>query len=282
MAMIFDYLKRSDMLVTLDIETVDVRSLGGKARKDKSFPAPIDCKIVALSMSAATVRHISGDPALELIKLGTIDGDETTVLQTFVSFINKHKPLIVGFYSSKFDLEVIKLRCLVHGIAFPVWFQEGSKWDSYRSRYSVNWSLDILDFLTSFGASKMFKLDTVARAVGLPGKFGIDGSAVAGLFEAGQIAEIKAYCETDVLTTYGLLLRVLHLTGDLSTAGFQNSARMWLDHLGTLERDRPEIAKYKKQIDLERYINVQASIEEQVCAVGCERTTPQQLQSTMQ
>ena len=43
------------------------------------------------------------------------------------------------------------------------------------------------------------KLDEVSKLFGFPGKFGIDGSQIAALYEAGEIKRIRDYCETDVL-----------------------------------------------------------------------------------
>ena len=264
MAVIFDCFKRTNMLAVIDTETNDVRKSENNGKEPKGFPHPLDCEIVALSMSVAIQDTTLGERALKIISLGTARGTEAEVLQTFVSFLAKNKPLIVGFNSNKFDLEVIKYRCMVNGIAFPVWYQEGSKWESYRARYSIDWHLDLMEFLSTFGASKMFKLDHVARRLGLPGKFGISGKDVGPLYEAGEIETIRDYCETDVAMTYAVLLRTLHLTGDLSTSGFKISARMFLDYLGTLSENKPHISEFVGLIDIDTFLDVKPSIEEQI------------------
>jgi predicted PolB exonuclease-like 3'-5' exonuclease len=45
-------------------------------------------------------------------------------------------------------------------------------------------------------------LDALAKLCGFPGKLGMDGSKVWEAFQQGRLAEIRAYCETDVVNTY--------------------------------------------------------------------------------
>jgi predicted PolB exonuclease-like 3'-5' exonuclease len=51
------------------------------------------------------------------------------------------------------------------------------------------------------------KLDEICKIIGLPGKpSGIDGSEVEEMIQAGRLAEVAQYCESDVLNTYRLWL----------------------------------------------------------------------------
>ena len=84
----------------------------------------------------------------------------------------------------------------------------------YRYRYSEAGHLDLADMLTDYGASRSTGgLDAMARLIGLPGKVGVDGSQVEGLYNAGQLELIKNYCLSDVAQTAFLFLRfrLLHL-----------------------------------------------------------------------
>jgi predicted PolB exonuclease-like 3'-5' exonuclease len=54
--------------------------------------------------------------------------------------------------------------------------------------------------------------------MGLPGKLGMDGSAVWGAWLEGRIDEIRDYCETDVVNTYLVFLRFQMMRGLLSAA----------------------------------------------------------------
>jgi predicted PolB exonuclease-like 3'-5' exonuclease len=42
----------------------------------------------------------------------------------------------------------------------------------------------------------------VAQLLGLPGKLGMSGDRVWSSYQRGELAAIRAYCETDVLNTY--------------------------------------------------------------------------------
>jgi len=78
------------------------------------------------------------------------------------------------------------------------------------------------------------KLDQIARLIGLPGKVGIDGSQVEGLFLDGRLDLIESYCLADVAQTALLLLRFRLLQGKLAPADYR--ART-LELLAALERD---------------------------------------------
>ena len=54
--------------------------------------------------------------------------------------------------------------------------------------------------------------------MGLPGKLGMDGSAVWGAWLDGRIDEIRDYCETDVVNTWLVFLRFQLMRGLLSPA----------------------------------------------------------------
>jgi predicted PolB exonuclease-like 3'-5' exonuclease len=61
-------------------------------------------------------------------------------------------------------------------------------------------------------------LDQLARLMGLPGKLGMDGSAVWGAWLDGRINEIRDYCETDVVNTWLVFLRFQLMRGLLTAA----------------------------------------------------------------
>jgi predicted PolB exonuclease-like 3'-5' exonuclease len=58
-------------------------------------------------------------------------------------------------------------------------------------------------------------LSNMAALLGLPGKLGFSGDKVADAFLAGQILDIRRYCETDVLNTYLVYLRFEMMRGTL-------------------------------------------------------------------
>ena len=90
----------------------------------------------------------------------------------------------------RFDLPVIALRSLCHGVPLGWYYRERN----VRYRYSEEGHLDLCDWLADHGATRSGSLDAVARLIGLPGKVGVDGSQVEGLYRAGQLAAIQRYC----------------------------------------------------------------------------------------
>ena len=79
----------------------------------------------------------------------------------------------------------------------------------------------------------MTSLDGAARVIGLPGKDGVDGSQVEGLFHAGQIEALRRYCLSDVAQTAFLFLRYRLVAGDLDRDGYRRAASGLLAALET-------------------------------------------------
>jgi predicted PolB exonuclease-like 3'-5' exonuclease len=91
------------------------------------------------------------------------------------------------------------------------------KWNNYISRYHSR-HLDLMDLLAMYQPRGSAPLDQLARLMGLPGKLGMDGSAVWGAWLDGRIAEIRDYCETDVVNTFLVFLRFQLMRGLLTAS----------------------------------------------------------------
>jgi predicted PolB exonuclease-like 3'-5' exonuclease len=183
------------------------------------FPRPSFHKIVAVGCLLADVELTDGQESYHLRRLGCIGeegDDERTLLERWLEFGAREPLRLVSFNGRGFDVPVIKLRALHHGLPAGWLFQRGDKWSNYTSRYDQIWHVDMADTLTDFGAARSLpKLDEVCTLANLPGKLDLDGSRVCDLFAAGQVNEIRDYCETDVLNTYLLYLKYQVLTGML-------------------------------------------------------------------
>jgi predicted PolB exonuclease-like 3'-5' exonuclease len=138
--------------------------------------------------------------------------DERALLVDFANFGGREKPIIITWNGRGFDLPVITLRCYKYGIPLEWYDQE------YRYRYSDKKNIDLFDLMTDFGAvsKKGFRLDKIAKLIGLPGKYGVDGSQVKGLFEEGRFVEIEEYCVTDMLQTAFIFIRFQLWRGRIS------------------------------------------------------------------
>jgi Predicted 3''-5'' exonuclease related to the exonuclease domain of PolB. len=130
--------------------------------------------------------------------------------------------VLVSWNGGGFDLPVLHYRGLIHGVAGGRYWDTGhfdreAKWDNYIGRYQMRHT-DLMDLLALYQSRNTVRLDELARLCGLPGKLGMDGGQVAAAVRAGRLAEVRAYCETDVLNTWLLYLRFQRQRGLLDAA----------------------------------------------------------------
>jgi predicted PolB exonuclease-like 3'-5' exonuclease len=157
---------------------------------------------------------------------GSADQAERALLQDFGALVGRARPTLVTYNGRSFDLPVIALRSLCHGV--PLWYYRER---DVRSRYSEDGHLDLCDWLADHGATRSSSLDALAHLIGLPGKVGVDGSQVEGLYHAGQLADIQRYCLADVAQTALLFLRFRLLQGALDTARYREITGALLEAL---------------------------------------------------
>jgi hypothetical protein len=122
-------------------------------------------------------------------------------------------------------------------VALPWYYQERG----VRHRYSEDGHIDLCDWLADHGATRSGSLDAVARLIGLPGKVGVDGPQVEGLYRAGQLDAIQRYCLGDVAQTALLFLRFRLLQGVLPPTAYQDAATALLAAFRADDRVRPAL-----------------------------------------
>jgi len=155
----------------------------------------------------------SGDQ-LQVWSLGAVDSPEDDLIRRFFSGIDKLRPTLVSWNGSGFDLPVLHYRMLRYGISSPTYWDSGDRdrdfrWNNYLNRYHAR-HLDLMDVLSAYQGRGRASLEHVALLIGLPGKLGMGGDKVFEYWREGRIAEIRSYCETDVLNTYLIWLRFRH------------------------------------------------------------------------
>lgn len=155
------------------------------------------------------------------------DHRERVLLEDFSRFVGRARPVLVTYNGRSFDLPVIVMRSLCHAIALPWYYRDRD----VRYRYSAEGHLDLCDWLAEHGAARAGKLDAIARLIGLPGKLGVDGSQVEGLYRAGQLASIQSYCLADVAQTALLFLRFHLLQGQIAPETYRARTTALLDAL---------------------------------------------------
>lgn len=129
------------------------------------------------------------------------------------------RPTLVTYNGRTFDVPLLELAAFRFGLAMPKWFESagGRAYQQPRNRYNATAHLDLMDFLTNFGASRFSGgLNLAAHLLGKPGKMEVEGQMVQDLYDAGRVAEINDYCRCDVLDTYFVFLRTRVVAGQLS------------------------------------------------------------------
>ncbi len=213
------------------------------------FLHPVFHRVVAISY--AWLRHEraeegGGELVLDTIRsAGRPDDDEKALLAGFFGMIEKRRPRLVTFNGRGFDLPVLKLRAMAHGLSCPAWFSAGDKpWQGYTKRYDLDFHLDLMEALTDFGAIGRMRLHEVAAVFGVPGKLGTSGEDVEALVAAGRIEEVRAYCETDVCTTLLVFLRWARFTGELGEGAWARALEGLRNHLEAEREARPHLGAF--------------------------------------
>src|SRR5499427_609896 len=212
--------------LVLDIETIPDPELYSppelSAGTERPFPPLYACRPIVLGVMWL-------DEDLSVKRIGTIgEGkNEDGMMGDFAEFMGKWRPQLVTWNGRGFDLPVLALRALRFGLNFG-WYYRG---EGYRYRYSEEGHLDLCDLLADHGAAKMTSLDGAARLIGLPGKAGVDGSQVEGLYQAGQIDSLRRYCLSDVAQTAFLFLRYRLISGLLDRDAYRGAATALLASL---------------------------------------------------
>ena len=201
-----------------DDHEVGARMLAAREAETGSSFLPLEQhRIVAIS------TLLRSSDQLQAWSLGAVDGTEDDLIRRFFGGLEKIRPTLVSWNGSGFDLPVLHYRMLRHGIAAPTYWDQGErdrdfKWNNYLNRYHLR-HLDLMDVLSAYQARGRASLEHISLLLGLPGKLGMGGDQVFDYWKAGRLAEIRAYCETDVLNTYLVWLRFQLIRGHLSAAG---------------------------------------------------------------
>ena len=144
------------------------------------------------------------------------------------------RPTLVSFNGRGYDLPVLELAAYRYGYPVPAWFNvEARTYEQARNRYNSQAHLDLLDLMSNFGATRISGgLNLLANLIGKPGKTGVDGSQVQGMYEAGEVVAINDYCRCDVLDTYFVFLRTRVILGKLTVEQehqLVTDAKTWLE-----------------------------------------------------
>ncbi len=172
--------------------------------------------------------------------IGEPDSPESELVRRFFDGIERYTPTLVSWNGSGFDLPVLHYRALRHGIQAHRYWEMGDedqsfRWNNYLSRF--HWRhVDLMDVLAGFQGRGRVRLDSMAQLLGLPGKLGMKGEDVWAAYLDGRAADIRNYCETDVLNTYLVYLRFERMRGRLDAAEHERECDLVRDWLGASDK----------------------------------------------
>ena len=181
---------------------------------------------------------------LRVFSLSEPELGEAEIIQRFFDGIEKFTPQLVSWNGGGFDLPVLHYRGLLHGVTAPRYWDLGDgdyadsrefKWNNYISRYHTR-HLDLMDLMALYQPRANAPLDDLAKLAGFPGKLGMDGGKVWDGWQAGEIAGIRDYCETDVLNTYLVSLRFRLMRGELARADYDQEIEFVRGELQRLDK----------------------------------------------
>ena len=227
-------------VLVFDIETIpDVQGLRALNAHDSSVT---DAEVATAAFSARREKtgsdflqhHLHRVAAISCVfrdnegfrvrSLGSLDDSEEKLVLDFYKVVDRYTPQLVSWNGGGFDLPVLNYRALINGVTASRFWEQGEedrdfKWNNYLSRYHTR-HLDLMDHLAMYTGRANAPLDDLAKLCGFPGKMGVDGSQVWALYQEGRLAEIRDYCETDVVNTYLVYCRYQLMRGQLTRAAF--------------------------------------------------------------
>jgi len=219
-----------------------------KVSDGNPFPRQPFHKVVAISFLEAEIQvNADGTEEYRINEIrsgGKEDSSEEEIIKGFFNYLSRKTPRLVSYNGRSFDLPVLKYRAMKHGVAAPWLYKSGDKWNNYMSRYSLDWHCDLLEAFSDFGASARCKMNEVCSILNVPGKIGVDGSQVAGMYDDGKIGEIRDYCETDVINTYLLYLHQQFHTGSLSQENFESAGVDLANYLEAQRKDKKHFDEF--------------------------------------
>jgi predicted PolB exonuclease-like 3'-5' exonuclease len=143
---------------------------------------------------------IGDDPAVSFDS-ATVDQERDNLIAAFKYVEEKTEAFgrtFVGHNIANFDMKIIRQRAIVLRVPLP------QNWPFFAKP----WDLNPYDTMVQWDAKNFIKIDRLARAFGLEGKKGFDGSMVYDAWKRGEIERIGEYCRDDVELTRAVYKRM--------------------------------------------------------------------------
>ncbi len=190
-------------------------------------------QVVAIACALRTAND------LKVWSIGEAGDGEAELIRRFFDGVERFTPQLVSWNGGGFDLPVLNHRALIHGVTAQKFWDWGDddrdfKWNSYLGRYHTR-HLDLMDVLAMYQPRANAPLDAMAQLCGFPGKLGMDGSEVAAAVARGELAQVRDYCETDVVNTYLVYQRFRLLRGEVAAGEYAKEIAFVRSKLAAME-----------------------------------------------
>ncbi len=219
-----------------ELSDADVAAAAFAARREKTGSDFLQHHLHRVAAISCVFRD---DDGFRVRSLGSLNDTEPKLVQDFFRIIDRYTPQLVSWNGGGFDLPVLNYRALIHGITASRYWEQGDedrdfKWNSYLARYHAR-HLDLMDHLAMYTGRANAPLDDLAKLCGFPGKMGVDGSQVWTLFQENRLAEIRDYCETDVVNTYLVYCRYQLMRGRFTRQQYDSELSLVRSSLAALD-----------------------------------------------
>ena len=216
-----------------DADVVDWFSQKRRAATGSDFAPLYLQQVVAIGCALRTASD------LKVWSIGELADPEPELIRRFFDGIERFTPQLVSWNGGGFDLPVLAHRALIHGVVAEKFWDWGDqdrdfKWNSYLGRYHTR-HLDLMDVLAMYQPRASAGLDAMARLCGFPGKLGMDGSEVAAAVARGELADVRNYCETDVLNTYLVYQRFRLMRGEVAAGEYAKEIALVREKIAAMD-----------------------------------------------
>lgn len=210
-----------------DIETVPDETLWKPSPPKPRSRAKTDQFAPLYAHRIIVIGFAMFDDNLAFMGANAVANDnEIALITQFSEWFATQPATLVTFNGRGFDVPVLNLRALRHGIDQRYYGPQ------HRRRYDEENHLDLMAALTEYGALGRagFSLGVLSSVIGLGSKSEFDGSMVAAAYAKGEIEKIRSYCVQDCLRSGFLLMRYLLMRGRLPADQYRVAANALFDY----------------------------------------------------
>ncbi len=222
---------------------------GATEENPRPFVKTALCRILSIAFLSRNTEDAK--PSFSLYSLPQkSDTTEAQIIDSFLGYVGRREPQLVGFNSVQCDLKILIQRGLANEISAPDFARRPNKpWEGrdYFSDFG-DFHIDLLRLIGGQWKDNP-SLNEMAAICGFPGKIDVNGEQIAELWLENKLAQIVAYNEFDVLTTYLLWLRMAKFSGFVSENAYFEELEIFKNFLAEEVSTRAYLQKFLDRWD---------------------------------